>query len=644
MKKTVALLLVFLMLSSSLFSCTFVLKEGVTMPGMKPAGDSNDIYVQETWDPNLGNRPNEDGFQTEYAWDEYQTQYVPETEVPLFPETEEHVHVYNEMWKTYEALMTPATCTSPAVYYMTCACGEISPYREYTFQGGEYAGHTYTENTTLAAMVYPGTYYYSCYCGAIDYSNQFSIGMRQSYVKDGLVAWYDATNNSNGTQNVKADLWKDLSGNANHIDMSEAASKGQIEWYSNALFIRDGGCYLRLPEAVVQALEGGAYTIEIVTGSLNYSATDYITLLSSANDELSLFIRCSGEYAEGQPNQFKLEYKNQDANGDSNRPYMYDAWNYFNGKTLAITSDLYKFDGFRDMDSNPDQWGNVHMYSDGMMVARGESEYNMDLDEVYLGHTGETRSWAGEIYAIRVYNRALSEEEISMNANADMANYRWGNYFVPVEEYDPVLDQNYVDFKPLDPVYTNDRIVINRDTDLIPLTGFYKSTNLLDYLYPYYEYGESWEGARLMRTEELETDQDGNTISDVGFSILYDAFCTRASLTPTTGRETQYIVLKMIANGGFDDFNARIVAHDADPNSQVEFSTSPLYGGIDRDKEGEVQYLIFDVEGIFDNCEYLDKMYFNIANMGADCQIYLLEIAICSSEQEALTYAGEGIE
>ena len=69
----------------------------------------------------------------------------------------------------------------------------------------------------------------------------FAAETKKEYVSDGLVAWYDATNNDNGRQNKSADLWKDLSGNANHIDVSGAYSNGQIEWTDNALLIKESG-------------------------------------------------------------------------------------------------------------------------------------------------------------------------------------------------------------------------------------------------------------------------------------------------------------------------------------------------------------------------------------------------------------------
>jgi hypothetical protein len=460
-----------------------------------------------------------------------------------------------------------------------------------------------------------------------------SADTKAEYVKDGLVAWYDATNNSNGTHDVQADLWKDLSGNANHIDISSAVSNNQITWDKGALIIKDGGCYLQLPEAVVKVLEGDAYTIEIVTGDLEFTATAYITLLSSANDELSVFIRCGEEHAPGQPNQFKLEYKNQDANGDSNRPFMYDAWDAFNGKTLAVTSDLKAFDGERSGDGDGDK-DNVFMYSDGTKLAQGESEYNMDLDYVYLGHTASNREWHGEIYPLRIYNRALTADEVTANAEADANNYRSNKTFEPTQEYDPKLDENYVGFVKLEG-YTNDRVVFNKDTDLIPLTGFTGSVGLLDYLYPY-ESDEPWTGARLQLSEG-ETDYDGNAVSGCNFTVLYSSFCTRASIDLLPGKDAQFVVLKFVLQDGeFTDMSCRAVGSES-----AEITMSSDFGGIDASKTGEVQYLIFDISEVFDEEPFMFKFVFDIAGMTEDCIIDLHEIAIFKTGKEAYEYAGE---
>lgn len=455
--------------------------------------------------------------------------------------------------------------------------------------------------------------------------------------KDGaLVAWYDATNNNNGTHDTKADIWKDLSGNANHISVAAAYSAGQIEWSDGALIIKDGGMYLQLPTRVKEALEGDAYTIEIVTGDLEYTATDYITLLSSANDELSVFIRCGGEYAPGQANALKLEYKNQDANGDSNRPYLYNAWEKFNGKTLTVTSDLDAFDGERSGDGDGDQ-DNVLMYSDGTKIGQGESEYNMELDYVYFGNTASNREWHGEIYALRIYNRALTAEEVLQNAQADQNNYRANKTFAPKQEYDPALDANAEGFVDLsDAKYQdNTKLVFDANTDMIPLTGFYGSVNLLDYLYPYESDEEQWIGAKLQKTEEADTDYDGNVKSGTSFDILYQPYCTRAGIKPIAGKDCQYVVLSMIVKGEVEDFDMNVIA-----SGDVEFSTGSYEGGINLDKQGEVQHVIYDVEGIFDECEYIEKMSVSISGMTDDTAIYLQGISFFKSEKDACEFAG----
>ena len=438
------------------------------------------------------------------------------------------------------------------------------------------------------------------------------------YVSDGLVAWFDGNNNSNGSHSLAANVWKDLSGNANHWDLSEAVSLGQISWKQGGMEIADGGCYIRLPQAITETLTGNAYTMEIVFGDLDYTATNYITIMASANDELALFIRVSDMHAPGMSEQYKLEYKNQDANGDLNRPYLYDAWSYLDGHTLALTSDLYMFDGNRDIYNYPEQEGNVILYSDATQIAKGESEYCMTLDHLYLGHTAVQREWHGEIHGIRVYNRALSAEEVAANAKADQWNYRSGRTIAPETEYDPALDQKYEGFSGLYG-YQNNVIVLNSETNLIPMAGFREAFNLLDYLYPY-ENDAQWTGARLC------AESQNNDI--LSFSVDYsDNYCYRAGFDPVSGAEARYIVLKMILNGSFSGLDMNVVAYDADQNLNLVVPYT-----IDRasflDMDGEVQYLVIDTwDTSLKDCESMERLYFNIHGMKEDCEIYLMEIA-----------------
>ena len=360
---------------------------------------------------------------------------------------------------------------------------------------------------------------------------------------------------------------------------------------------------------------------------------------------MSIFIRCSDEYAPGQERAFKLEYKNQDDNLDENRPYLYNAWDAFNAKTLAITADLnipldYPVnDREHAADRYPDQTMNVFLYSNGQQMAQGKSQYQMTLDGyVYLGHTSEHRAWSGEIYGLRIYDRALSAEELEANAYADIVNYRTeGNNFAPSQEYDPALDANYKGFAPLPEGLRPDIIPFTAATDMIPLTGFYGSRNLFDYLYPM-ESDTPWDGAKLMLTEELETDVNGNTVSVVDFVIMYQSFCSRANLTPLAGSKTNYVVFKVIVEGEFEDFQLTAIGYDKASNDELEFPTGSTFGGIDPELDGQVQYLVYDVEDIFAECSMLTKFDMQLSGMTEDTTIYLLEMGLFETEEDAENY------
>lgn len=76
-----------------------------------------------------------------------------------------------------EALMTAGTCTTEAVYYYSCACGAVEKNADHTFTGAkDLNNHSYTAQTQKAeAVMTPGNcttetvYYYSCSrCGEVE--------------------------------------------------------------------------------------------------------------------------------------------------------------------------------------------------------------------------------------------------------------------------------------------------------------------------------------------------------------------------------------------------------------------------------------------------------------------------------------------
>ena len=87
-----------------------------------------------------------------------------------------HTHSFDQEKATDNYKATDATCTSRAIYYKSCSCGEKGTE---TFEYGELARHSYTNAAIKAeAMKSAGTckneavYYYSCsVCGAVEHDD-----------------------------------------------------------------------------------------------------------------------------------------------------------------------------------------------------------------------------------------------------------------------------------------------------------------------------------------------------------------------------------------------------------------------------------------------------------------------------------------
>ena len=80
------------------------------------------------------------------TWEDHTAEYqVIKASVKV---TVPHTHAYDQEVATAEHLKTPATCTSPAVYYKSCTCGENG---EETFTSGSALGHEYTQKFEDAA-------------------------------------------------------------------------------------------------------------------------------------------------------------------------------------------------------------------------------------------------------------------------------------------------------------------------------------------------------------------------------------------------------------------------------------------------------------------------------------------------------------
>ena len=313
-------------------------------------------------------------------------------------------------------------------------------------------------------------------------------------VREDLVVWYDASNNSNGTQDHDATVWKDLTGNGNHMTVKTDENN---YWTDNAFHVTNNPTYF--PDAVVDIVNGEEYTFEMVLGEVNFTATNWITLMSSDNDEFALFVRVPN----GGDTDDNLEFKYNDKNQD--RPKMDDGAELLNNSTMAVTFTMVE---------GEDPLCTI--YVNGVALASGVPEHTNIADTLMWGHDNPQRAWTGDVYGFRFYNRCLTPEEIADNASADEKNYRNGNYFEPEVEYDPSNDaaQEGVDLSK----YKNDVITLDEFTDLVPAIGEYGCLNVHNLHF----YGEH-QGIKIMPT----TNDDGTITGNPELYVNYGKYVRR---------------------------------------------------------------------------------------------------------------------
>ena len=222
-------------------------------------------------------------------------------------------------------------------------------------------------------------------------------------IKDGLVAYYDGANNSNGRQDLDAAVWRDLSGNGYHFTVE---TDGETKWTENAFHSNCKRIYFN--EGVIPVANAKQYTIEMAFGEMEFYGTDWLTLVASDNDEFSMFIRV-------QDGLDQLEYKYNDNNRD--RPIHDNGKDLVNNSTLAVTFDIEE--------------PICKIYIDGELVCSGVPVECNIADTLFFGHENAKRSWQGDIYAFRFYNRVLSVDEIQHNSQVDNDKYRSGKTYTP---------------------------------------------------------------------------------------------------------------------------------------------------------------------------------------------------------------------
>ena len=230
-----------------------------------------------------------------------------------------------------------------------------------------------------------------------------------SYVQDGLIAQWDGIDNAGtGTHDASATVWKDLKGSC---DMT-LLNNGESWVNGKALYVNGAGAagstaaprYTTIE--VVYKMAGGAC---LFVSGLKWGNTDWY---------ISRIVAFSG----GTRAIFTNAHSGQtiyipDANGDV--VHSLSAVYEDNSSDVVVSASM---DGYvRTQNTVQTSW-----YDATGVVMVGDRKT-----------TAKSEPWTGEIYAIRLYDRALSVGELAANQKVDSARFGVSEWYSCIASGDP---------------------------------------------------------------------------------------------------------------------------------------------------------------------------------------------------------------
>lgn len=212
------------------------------------------------------------------------------------------------------------------------------------------------------------------------------------YIKNGLILHYDGIDNvSAGNHNASTTTWYDLSGNGQNATLYNCVIN------ANNVGFNGSNSYARLPANALGSW--GASTIEIVAKVNNKSV---VIADNSTISARGLALNSTNEMCISIRDNYNTFNSTQNLYGSN---VLYDLiWNAANNNNASIYINT----------TSTSKTSNVTTFS-------SSSSYPVLGKRIYS--QGSTWSLNGNIYSIRVYNRALTMDEIRNNYEMDKARF-----------------------------------------------------------------------------------------------------------------------------------------------------------------------------------------------------------------------------
>lgn len=212
------------------------------------------------------------------------------------------------------------------------------------------------------------------------------------YIKDGMQVWYDGINNTGSGHSSSTTTWYDLSGNNNHATIYNIATTPTADsgWHSNYLALDGVDDFASKTDILVDGANG---TIEMIA---KWNSGLYLLRSNASGNRTYITGKVT---TKGDP-AVPIVFVTNNFNNLSSRVLK-----YYTEKGMSYTMNYYN------------------------IVASGEPQiYQTTNNGNYISigsflNTSWDQGSKVQVYAVRVYNRGLSEAEIHHNYILDKARY-----------------------------------------------------------------------------------------------------------------------------------------------------------------------------------------------------------------------------
>ncbi len=212
------------------------------------------------------------------------------------------------------------------------------------------------------------------------------------YVESGLVARYDGSLNKADGHDIYSNVWQDLSGNGNDLDLSKKTNS----YFTKHGFVIDRESFT-LSNSVLSAVNSNEFTVEVGIGEIYETGSSFTTFINSTNnDNFALFLRTDTDILQLKAN----------TNPRPGKTYGIDSAQYH---TLAVTFSLNSF---------------IRLYIDGVLVSSEVPTMTVQsAGLIEIGTVASEKANKTEFRGVRVYSRALNATELTKNADSDRVTY-----------------------------------------------------------------------------------------------------------------------------------------------------------------------------------------------------------------------------